>query len=299
LRKQAIVRPAGRTRFGGSGQRTAALVRVAFVAAVASCALVSAPASNAGVPAGSGAAPAAGEQVNAAVAPSGKNLTLLSSRLANLPVGGVKTTDGTSRSAPVEGEAAPVVTGTAPADDRPVPADSGAAPAGGGGAVLSDGGAAPASAGATPAAGNGDGDGPAATSLHGEYAAYVTAVDPAKATVTLDVVEWFTGTAAQQACVVVVEPGPWEAAWCNDYYVRNRNVVLRTLPVAPAAQLKYVDEMGPADGVSLEDPTGGDVPTTLSALATKLAGLGPDGRLKCQIKVESGAVTAIAEIFTP
>ena len=35
-----------------------------------------------------------------------------------------------------------------------------------------------------------------------------------------------------------------------------------------------MDENGPADGVSLDNPSGGDVPATLSALATKLAAQG-------------------------
>jgi hypothetical protein len=144
-----------------------------------------------------------------------------------------------------------------------------------------------------------DGDGPTATPLQGEYAAYVTAIDPAHATVTFDVFEWFTGAAAQQACTQDGNPGPWPAELCNDYYIRDRNVVLRTLPVAPQARLRYVAPDGPADGVSLDNPTGGDAPATLSQLAAKLAQLGPGGRLKCLIKVESGALTAIAEIFTP
>ncbi|WP_157845246.1 hypothetical protein [Pseudofrankia saprophytica] len=222
--------------------------------------------------------------------------------LVDLPLGAVRTTAASPSAAPAaagggpttesaagEGPAAAPAAGTGPtAGPTTAPTVAGGGPT-----------AAPsAQAGpSTPTAD--DGDGPTATPLRGEYAAYVTAVDPVKATVTFDVVEWFTGTAAQQACTEDGDPGPWPAERCNDYYLRNSNAVPRTLPVAPKAQLKYVDENGPADGVSLDDPAGGDVPTTLSALAAKLGQFGPDGRLKCFIKVESGALTTIAEIYTP
>jgi hypothetical protein len=144
-----------------------------------------------------------------------------------------------------------------------------------------------------------DGDGPTATALQGQYAASITAIDPKNATVTFDVVEWFTGAAAQQACTQDGVPGPWQAEQCNDYYVRNKNVVLRTLPVAPTAKLLYVGENGPTAEVSLDNPTGGDVPTTLSALAAKMTEYGPSIPLKCFLGVQAGTVTEIDEIFTP
>ncbi|MBL7520783.1 hypothetical protein I6A84_22500 [Frankia sp. CNm7] len=276
-----LARPGG--RFGFAGRRPAASVslRVAFVAAVASCTLAWASASNAGATTRDGAAGPAAARVTVAVVPVDEGLAPLSRQLVAPSFGGKLTTDASSGDAPAD----PTPADVAPAD--PGPADPG---------PVDPTPAEPAPAEPTPAD---DGDGPTATPLRGEYAAYVTAIDPANATVTFDVVEWLTGTAAQQACVQDGDPGPWPAAWCNDYYVRNENAVLRTLSVSPTARLGYVDELGPTGAVSLENPTAGNVPTTLSALAAKLADFGPDGQLKCLITVESGALTAIDEIFAP
>ncbi|WP_232303590.1 hypothetical protein [Pseudofrankia sp. DC12] len=231
-------------------------------------------------------APAADHTVSAAAASPARQ----SSGRVDLPLSGIRAMTVSLAAAPADQAASsPAAVGASP-----VPTEPGADAASPTATVPAAGGASPAAT-APPD----DGDGPTATALSGDYAAYVTAVDPANGSVTFDVVEWFTGTAAQQACTEDGNPGPWPAEQCNDYYVRDKNVVSRTLPVAPRANLRYVDENGPAAGVSLEDPSGGDVPATLSALAGKLAQLGPDGRLKAFIKVGSGALTSIEEIFTP
>jgi hypothetical protein len=293
MRERNIARPAGRFGLGRRGTAAAVSVRVAFVAAAACCALTWAPVSSAGNAARAAAAPPAGHPANVAAPPVEARPVRLASDRVDLALRALKAMTVPLPAAPAgDGVGAPA-----------------AAPAGGGGsptagasptAVAPAGGvASPAATALTAVAPTDGSDGPAATTLSGDYAAYVTAIDPVHATVTFDVVEWFTGTAAQQACTQDGNPGPWPAEQCNDYYVRDKNVVLRTLSVAPSVKVRYVDDNGPTAGVSLDDPSGGDVPGTLTELAGKRAQLGPDGRLKCFITVESGALTSIAEIFTP
>lgn len=262
MRERNIARPAG--GFGGRRRAVAVPARVAFLAAAVCCALTWAPVSSAGVAAASAAVPSADNAVSGAGQPANASAAGLPSDRVDLPLPGIRTVAVSLDTAPDDG-----------------------------------GSGQPAGAATSPSTPPDDGDGPTATALRGQYAASITAIDPKAATVTFDVVEWFTGSAAQQACAEDGVPRPWQAEQCNDYYVRNKNVVPRTLPVAPTAKLLYVGENGPTAEVSLDNPTGGDVPTTLPALAAKLTEYGPSIPLKCFLGVESGTVTEIDEIFTP
>ncbi|MGY1619641.1 hypothetical protein ACI797_23115 [Geodermatophilus sp. SYSU D00691] len=74
----------------------------------------------------------------------------------------------------------------------------------------------------------------------GSYAGVISGGDGS--TVLVNVVEWFEGeAAAQQACredgVAVHE----QQAWCNDYYYRDVNDLVRALEVAEDAQITYID----------------------------------------------------------
>jgi hypothetical protein len=78
------------------------------------------------------------------------------------------------------------------------------------------------------------------TDLAGTVYALGTRADPARRTVTFDKIDWFFGKAATPACIAdKVEIPP--AAWCNDYYYRNRNDLQRTVSVADSATISVAD----------------------------------------------------------
>jgi len=86
----------------------------------------------------------------------------------------------------------------------------------------------------------------------GVYPTYVRAVDVQGATVTVDVLQVFTGTAAHQAAI---EDGvPWADVRYNPVYVRNENPLLRTLPVARSVKIKFIAMcMSPSRQVGLTE----------------------------------------------
>jgi len=67
----------------------------------------------------------------------------------------------------------------------------------------------------------------------GRHPVFVKTVDPGRRTVTFDLIQWFTGEAATKAAA---EDGK-ESPPPNDYYIRNVNSRLRTLPVAADAPI--------------------------------------------------------------
>jgi hypothetical protein len=72
----------------------------------------------------------------------------------------------------------------------------------------------------------------------GVYPTYVRAVDIQGATITVDVLQTFFGSAAHQAAI---EDGvPWHDVQFDPVYIRNENPLLRTLPVAEDARIKLM-----------------------------------------------------------
>ena len=86
----------------------------------------------------------------------------------------------------------------------------------------------------------------------GVYPTYVRAVDVQGATVTVDVLQVFAGTAAHQAAI---EDGvPWADVQYNPVYIRNENPLLRTLPVARRVKIKFIAMcMSPSRWVGLTE----------------------------------------------
>ncbi|GAB1640013.1 hypothetical protein [Krasilnikovia sp. MM14-A1259] len=119
--------------------------------------------------------------------------------------------------------------------------------------------------------------------LTGVQHAYLKAADPAKGTITFDLVEWFEGKAAADACKADgVEPA--ENDWCTGWYIRNNNKKLRTYPVAPGANLRVVGT------------TGTDL---VNADLTKFrATLLQTGRVFV-FTVKAGQITKADEVYTP
>jgi len=86
----------------------------------------------------------------------------------------------------------------------------------------------------------------------GTYPAYVRAVDVQRATITVDVVQVFVGSAAHQAAI---EDGvAWRDVRFDPVYIRNENPLLRTLPVAREVKIKFIGEcMEPSRRVGLTE----------------------------------------------
>jgi hypothetical protein len=121
------------------------------------------------------------------------------------------------------------------------------------------------------------------TDLAGEVRGFITAVDVAGATLTVDKIDWFTGAAAQQACA---EDGITDTSnnRCTGWYFRNRNTALRQVPVAPTASISVL-----AGGVR-------DVPGDLAAVAAEVTGY---GHAPWRMTVTDGRVTDLKEVYLP
>jgi len=121
----------------------------------------------------------------------------------------------------------------------------------------------------------------------GRYAARVTAVNSRRRLVTVDVVQFFMGKAAATAAAEDHAP---EVPPPNDYWIRNKSHLLRTLRVAPTAPIT-VNTMG----------------ATITGSATQdyrvtLTRLGQFRHLDSGIfwlTVRHGVVTRIAEQYRP
>jgi hypothetical protein len=118
--------------------------------------------------------------------------------------------------------------------------------------------------------------------LSGRKYAYIEAVDPAKRTVTIDVVDYFTGEAAVNACE---QDGLHSAGApeCRSYYVRNQNPALRTLPIAPKAT---IDVVGGSGGTT-------DGPGTLTQVASGIYG----GLNLYRLDVDDSQITNLYGVF--
>ena len=122
---------------------------------------------------------------------------------------------------------------------------------------------------------------PPATDLSGEQYGFVTAVDVAAGTLSLDRIAYFTGAEAQKACA---EDGVTDTSnnWCTGYYWRNNNPALRTLAVSPDATITVLD--GSAS-----------VPGSLAQVATRITRATSTYRLV----VTDGRVTELHEMYAP
>lgn len=128
---------------------------------------------------------------------------------------------------------------------------------------------------------------PAATDLpDGVHVAHVVRVNPAASSATVDVVQFLTGAAAARAAGEdnAEVPPP------NDYYIRNTNPQLRTLPVASDAPITINVHGAPESGSSTKD-----IPKTLAELAG-VDGL-EDGVFR--LTLQDGRLIRIAEMYLP
>ena len=152
------------------------------------------------------------------------------------------------------------------------PVETGASP-GGPGSTVAPGAAAPAAEGAELE--------------DGRHPVVVQRVQVGGRTVTFDLVQWFQGDAAARAAAEDGEESPPP----NDYYIRNVNPRLRTLPVAAGAPITVNVLAASSTGSSTKDVT-----VTLDKLATYFPN---SGTAPFWITVEQGQATRIAQQFVP
>ena len=156
--------------------------------------------------------------------------------------------------------------------------DEPAGSAGGGGGVATTAAAGPTT---TAPAGN-----EPAVLEDGRHPVYLKTVDPGRRTVTFDLVQFFTGDAATRAAAEDGKESPPD----NDYYIRNVNPRLRTLPVAADAPITANTLTAQSSGSATKN-----VPLTLD----QLAGYFPADADPFWITVEGGQVTRMAQQYLP
>jgi hypothetical protein len=121
----------------------------------------------------------------------------------------------------------------------------------------------------------------------GRHPVYLKTVDPDRRTITFDLIQFFTGEAATKAAAEDDKESPP----ANDYYIRNVNPRLRTLPVAADAPITVNVLAAQTTGSATKD-----VPVTLE----KLAGYFPNsGTPPFWVTVAQGQVTRIAQQYLP
>lgn len=115
----------------------------------------------------------------------------------------------------------------------------------------------------------------------GRHPVYLKTVEPYQRTITFDLVQWYGGAdAAREAAKDHLEAD-------NDYYIRNINPSLRTLPVLAAATITVNQLTGSNQGV----------PVTLAKLSTWFPRTSPGPMF--WITVRHGQVSVIGEQWVP
>jgi hypothetical protein len=152
-------------------------------------------------------------------------------------------------------------------------------PGGAGGAPATT--AAPASTAGTPTTSE------PASLADGRHPVYLKSVDPDRQTITFDLIQFYTGEAATKAAAEDNKESPPP----NDYYIRNVNPRLRTLPVRSDAPITVNVLAAGSTGSSTKD---------VSVTLVKLASYFPNsGTAPFWITVEQVQVTKIAQQFLP
>lgn len=120
---------------------------------------------------------------------------------------------------------------------------------------------------------------------------FVTGVDTTTRSITIDVAELLTGDDAVVAAVADGAVPPDATSVDNDYYIRNRNPLLRIAPVAPNAVVRTLKSMGSPDMHE----------TSLGQLGTNVSTYNSFGQPGVPVwaTVSGGVVTRVDEVFFP
>ena len=126
------------------------------------------------------------------------------------------------------------------------------------------------------------------------HTVYLKTVDPNRRTIRFDLIQFYGGDEAlREAAKDHPEASPDEVRqWVpNDFYIRNVNPRLRTLPVPADAAITVITLAwgeGPADSQRI-------VPVSLTNLAAYM----PAGERPFSITLRHGQVVKLAEVFAP
>lgn len=120
----------------------------------------------------------------------------------------------------------------------------------------------------------------------GRHLVLIKTVDPGRRTVTFDLLQWFEGEAAAKAAAEDGEESPPP----NDYYVRNVNPRLRTLPITPDARLTLTR-------VTLSPGGSGSGSANVEVDLATLAAKGPDHLFWAT--VQGGRIVTLEEQYVP
>jgi hypothetical protein len=121
----------------------------------------------------------------------------------------------------------------------------------------------------------------------GRHPVYLKTVDPDRRMITFDLIQFFTGEAATKAAAEDNQESPPP----NDYYIRNVNPRLRTMPVAADAPITVNVLAAQSTGSSTKD---------VSVTMAKLASYFPNsGTPPFWITVSQGQVTRMAQQYLP
>jgi hypothetical protein len=120
----------------------------------------------------------------------------------------------------------------------------------------------------------------------GRYPTYILKVRPGTRQVTLDLVQFFTGAAASKAAK---QDHAAEVPPPNDYWIRNANMLLRTLPVRSGARVTVNTLAADETGSASKD---------LAVTLTKLASYDLSNHL-FWVTVRGDTVTVLTEQFLP
>ena len=121
----------------------------------------------------------------------------------------------------------------------------------------------------------------------GRHPVYIKTVDPDQQTITFDLIQFFTGDAATKSAAEDGEESPPP----NDYYIRNVNPRLRTLPVRAGAPITVNVLAAGSTGNATKD-----VSVTLAELASYFPN---SGTAPFWLTVDQGQVTKAAQQFLP
>jgi hypothetical protein len=91
----------------------------------------------------------------------------------------------------------------------------------------------------------------------GSYDVLVQRVDPARGTMTVDAVQYFTGLAAARACAEDGVPDQ-RGTLCHEFYIRDRSSRLWTVPLSADADIAVrAGGCGPARSIAIDDLAAG------------------------------------------
>jgi hypothetical protein len=121
----------------------------------------------------------------------------------------------------------------------------------------------------------------------GRHPVYLKTVDPDGREITFDLIQFFTGDAATRAAATDGEESPPP----NDYYIRNVNSRLRTLPVRDGAPITVNVLAAQETGSSTKD-----VPVSLDKLASYFPN---SGTPPFWITVTQGQVARMEQQYLP